>query len=161
MGTSAIPSRLRMLALALFAPSMILLCASCGSGKAARKPTIPVEGKVFWKNEKTPAVGALVVFRPLADANPETWPEGFPRGRVGADGSFKLTSYLENDGAPAGEYGVLIQWPLTAANQEENTEEESGEDRLDGVYNDPGQPRWRKHVKQGETDSKEFIFIIK
>src|SRR5262249_46886055 len=38
-----------------------------------------------------------------------------PVGRVGADGRFRLSTYLTGDGAPAGDYTVLVVWPGPAA----------------------------------------------
>jgi len=136
-------------------------CTSCGGSGKNRQKTYPVEGKVFWKNEKTPAVNAQVVFRPMGDAKPESWPEGFPRGTVGADGSFKLTSYVADDGAPLGEYGVLITWPNPVTKKSEEAEAGETDDRLEGTYSDGNAPRWRKQVKQENNDPKDFVFIIK
>jgi hypothetical protein len=136
-----------------------LVCTSCGAGKTRQK-TYPVEGKVFWQNEKTPAANALVFFRPAGEPKPEEWPDGYPRGTVGADGTFKLTSQRADDGAPAGEYGVLIMWPKNAPKSDDDEAPDS-EDRLDGAYNDPKAPRWRKQVKQEHNDPKDFVFIIK
>jgi len=141
-----------------------LSCASCGPA-TARKPTFPVEGKVYWKNDKTPAAQALVVFRPVADDRPESWPDGFPRATVGRDGSFKLMTYAEADGAPAGEYAVLVTWPRTTAKApaEDQDPESSGdgEDRLQGAYGNHAQPRWTKQVSAGPNDPRDFIFIIR
>jgi len=62
-----------------------------------------VTGKVLV--EGTPAEGANVVFHPL---DPKQ--EVKPRGAVGADGTFKLTTYLPGDGAPSGDYKVTVEW---------------------------------------------------
>ncbi|MCI0682696.1 MAG: hypothetical protein L0Y71_11375 [Gemmataceae bacterium] len=153
---SKVSRLLPVLTLALAA----LTCASCGSG-TTRQKTYPVAGKVLWKSDKTPAINALVVFRPTGDAKPEAWPEGFPRGTVGADGSFKLTSYVAGDGAPAGEYGVLITWPRAGAAEDEESEAPESEDRLDGAYSNPNAPAWRKQVKPENNDPKDFTFILK
>ena len=143
---------------AVLVASAAVFCSSCGDGKV-RKATVPVEGKVFWKSEKTPAVHAQVVFRPKGDPKPEDWPDGFPRATVGADGSFKLTTYQNHDGAPEGEYDVLLHWPLKKRAQKEEDEERPGEDRLEGRYTDT--PHWQKRVAPGNQDPKEFIFILK
>ena len=135
-----------------------VVCTSCGSGKTQKK-TYPVEGKVFWRSEKTPATHAMVIFRPAGDPKPEEWPDGYPRGTVGADGTFKLTSHVPDDGAPAGDYGVLIIWPKNPPKSEDEEAPES-EDRLDGTYSDANAPRWRKQVKDN-NDPKDFVFIIK
>jgi hypothetical protein len=148
---------------ASYATVAVLACASCDSAKS-RKATFPVEGKLFWKTEKTPAARALVVFRPVKDDRPEMWPDGFPRGAVGADGSFKLTTYTQDDGAPEGEYAVLVTWPRTSARGGEDADPEDGgdeaEDRLQGAYNNSAQPRWTKHVKN-VNDPKDFALVIR
>jgi hypothetical protein len=77
-----------------------LLCAllsGCGSGLH------PVEGKVVWK-DGTPAkelAGGQVVFD-LPEKKLSA------RGVIREDGTFRLTSLNPDDGAPAGDYKVLI-----------------------------------------------------
>jgi hypothetical protein len=69
-----------------------------------RKPTQPARGKVLF--EGRPVAGAEVVLQsqvkepraPRADAV------------TGADGSFILSTYTADDGAPVGEYAVTIVW---------------------------------------------------
>jgi hypothetical protein len=151
-------SRMMRSAPSLLTLTACLMCSACGDGKT-RKPTFPVEGKVFWQSEKKPAVHAQVIFHSLTDAKPESWPDGFPRGAVAADGSFKLSTYEPGDGAPAGEYAVLIRWPSAVAKDE--TQETRGEDRLEGQFSDPDNARWKKQVKPGDNDPKDFIFIIR
>ena len=50
------------------------------------------------------AVGATVVFQP-ANSGPESL---MPSGVVGADGTFTLKTPQHGDGAPAGDYVVLV-----------------------------------------------------
>jgi hypothetical protein len=63
----------------------------------------PVEGQVTWKDGRpaTDIAGSLVFFE---NATKKTT----SRGSIQPDGSFKLTTNKENDGAPAGEHTVLI-----------------------------------------------------
>lgn len=73
-------------------------CAGCsGSG------VYPVEGQVTWKDGRPASdiAGSLVFFE---NAEKKTT----SRGSIQPDGSFKLTTDKENDGAPAGEHTVLI-----------------------------------------------------
>ena len=72
-----------------------------GAPVYARKPTQPAQGKVLFDGQ--PVAGAQVVLLslskgPSADAV------------TGADGSFILSTYTANDGAPAGEYAVTLVW---------------------------------------------------
>lgn len=145
---------------AVLSAVLALLCCSCGAGKA-RKPTHPVEGRVYWKDRKTPATNALVVFRPVKGDSSDEWAAGFPRGRVGPDGFFKLTTDGERDGAPAGEYVVLIQWPRSAVPEGGRLEEAGDEDRLGGAYSDVRNPRWRRQVNEAGNDPNDFVFVLK
>lgn len=76
----------------------------CDDGRVAR---YPVSGTVLVDGQ--PAAGAIVIFCPV-----ETSPEAErlrPAGRTDATGKFKLTTIDPNDGAPAGKYKVMVQWP--------------------------------------------------
>src|SRR5262245_20773626 len=109
---------------ALAAVLVVVLWSGCGP---KRKPVYPVHGQVFVAG--LPAEGALVIFLPIDDPDPQA-PK--PSGKVGADGSFTLSSYVLQDGAPAGEYGVTILWfvPDLSVNP-------SAPDKLQGRYADP------------------------
>src|SRR5205809_954396 len=108
---------------------------------ACRKAVIILDGapvcmEAGWRRCESltkPAEGALVILRPQQDANPDDWSAGFPRANVGADGKFEVGTYGDNDGAPAGDYIVLVSW--IAPNPQ--NEEASGPDRLGGRYSDP------------------------
>lgn len=76
----------------------------CGDGRVAR---YPVFGAVHVDGQ--PAAGAIVVFCPT-----ETSPEAErlrPAGRTDVAGNFKLTTIDPDDGAPAGTYKIMVQWP--------------------------------------------------
>src|SRR5262245_46209932 len=88
-------SRLRSLLRVL----IVVLLTSCGSD--GRRPVFPVSGHVVFEGKPTP--DALVIFHPVNDPDPLA---PHPLTRVAADGSFSLTTYAMNDGAPAGEYKV-------------------------------------------------------
>jgi hypothetical protein len=84
-----------------FLLGFLLFLASC----SGRRAVYPVSGKVFF--EGYPCKGARVQFFPKEQA--ETNPIA-PSGLVGDDGSFKLTTYVFGDGAPAGSYSVTVFW---------------------------------------------------
>jgi 3',5'-cyclic AMP phosphodiesterase CpdA len=73
-----------------------------GAPEYNRKPTQPVSGKVFFEGKSV--AGAVVTLHSTAK---ESRP---PRsdGRTDATGSFTLSTYTANDGAPSGEYHVTI-----------------------------------------------------
>jgi hypothetical protein len=91
--------RIALTVLALVA----LVVASCAKGDG-RKPTVQVTGKVLLPDGK-PAEHATVVFHPVNAVGAEVK----PRGKVGPDGSYRLTTYEGEDGAPAGEYQVTVE----------------------------------------------------
>ncbi len=124
---------------ALFGVLLALGCSACGGGED-QKPVFPVSGQVFVK--KQPAVGALVVFTPVRDADSKLWPKGYPRGTVQKDGSFRLTTYKTDDGAPVGEYAVTVVWGKPLPGKEEEV------DHLAGRYADPKASRIRVQVKE-------------
>jgi hypothetical protein len=84
----------------VLAGSLALFALSCSSGPKL----YPVKGYVY--HGETPAEGANVVFH-LKDAPPNTPTSS---GTVQSDGSFQLSTYPHGDGAPPGEYVVLVTW---------------------------------------------------
>jgi hypothetical protein len=99
----------RTLSLRLLAGGLSLGVLLLGASCSGRKTVYPVTGKVLF--EGRPAVGAVVQFHPRdqADTKPLV-----PTGQVGADGSFRLTTYTHEDGAPAGRYAVTVFWGVPA-----------------------------------------------
>lgn len=102
---------------------------------AGRRPVYPVEGRLLI--EGVPAANAQVAFHPAGDADP-TAPR--PTGHTGPDGTFRLTTYTANDGAPAGEYVVTVVWPNDAIPVDECASPVT-HDRLNGHYADPAARR--------------------
>jgi hypothetical protein len=84
----------------------VALAASSGCGDGGLVPLVPVEGQVFWRDR--PVADALVMLHPRT--NDPRIERMNPRGRTDAEGKFKLKTYDDNDGAPAGEYAVTIFW---------------------------------------------------
>jgi len=108
----------------------LVILSGCGDGKIAR---YPVTGTVLVDGQ--PADGALVVFVP--EKSSEEAKQKRPTGFADASGSFQLTTIDKNDGAPAGEYKVLIMWPQkTQASSDESGQRRGklGPDRLKGRY---------------------------
>jgi hypothetical protein len=127
---------------ALFVLLTALVTPSCSStDKANQKPVHPVRGEVLL-NEK-PAVGAFVLFVPVNE--PAENPDPRPRGTVGPDGSYTLSTYGENDGAPAGDYLVAV-W----------MDDPDQGDKLKGRYRDPGQSKLKATVKEGSNEIPTF-----
>jgi len=83
--------------------AMLVAFGGCSSEK--RVPVFPVSGKVSFKGAAP--TGAQVVLHPVGSKEPT---EVAPTATVKDDGSFALTSYEPDDGAPAGDYVAVIQW---------------------------------------------------
>jgi hypothetical protein len=89
-------------------PIAIILAAVAGCTPSNRQKVYPVSGAIFLNGE--PAVGARVFFSPAEDpANPRALR---PFAIVENDGSFRLTTYTKYDGAPAGDYVVIVTWSI-------------------------------------------------
>jgi hypothetical protein len=73
-----------------------------GSWGSRRRTTYVTEGVVMYLGK--PAVGARVTLFPETKGKDRY----YPTGKVGPDGSFKLTTYSQDDGAPEGRYKVTI-----------------------------------------------------
>ncbi len=121
---------------------LALTLASCANG---RKPVVPVRGKVFLGGK--PADGALVVFNPVGDKDPNAVR---PQGTVGSDGAFEMTTYKENDGAPPGEYSVTFVWLL------ENPKTKKEWSPLPTRYMDPEKSGVRVTINEGTNDLQPF-----
>jgi hypothetical protein len=82
---------------------VVLLPMAC----SGRTKVYRVTGRVLFQGR--PAAGAVVQFHP-EDASDKNLL--VPQGQVGPDGSFKLTTYRHDDGAPAGHYAVSVFWAV-------------------------------------------------
>lgn len=90
---------------ALAAVLAVFTMAGGCSRKDDRVIVYPVSGKVTVLGEVPE--GALVVFYPAQSAGES---EVRPSGKVKQDGSFRLTTFDADDGAPSGDYVATIQW---------------------------------------------------
>jgi hypothetical protein len=75
---------------------------------SANKRVYPVSGKVLFEGK--PAAGAIVKFYAVDPADKKDGRTVVPQAIVDDDGSFRLTTYSSEDGAPAGKYTVSIFW---------------------------------------------------
>jgi len=85
----------------------LVLLTGCGSNDGV----YPVNGRVTW-TDGTAAVelAESTVELQSADDAPKRFS---PRGEVQADGTFQLRTHKPNDGAPAGNYRVIVMPKLT------------------------------------------------
>jgi hypothetical protein len=80
----------------------LVAVSGCGDGR-----TYPVQGKVVYLEDGSPFPGGLIVFDPVDESMPRVG----PRGEIQPDGSFRISTYRDEDGAPEGTYRVLIVPP--------------------------------------------------
>jgi hypothetical protein len=119
---------------------ILLVAGGCGGDGG---PTIyPVSGKVLVDGK--PAVKALITFHPMSGPKDQA----IPYAETGADGTFRPSTRLTGDGAPAGEYALTILWPEVKI---DHGEEISGRDRLGGRYANAGDSNLKLTIKEGEN----------
>ncbi len=140
------PFSQRVNRIAVAAALCLCLAACSGESGLPKKICYPTKGQLFVKSQ--PAAGALVILRPQDEANLDEWFAGFPHGQVAADGSFELETYGEKDGAPAGNYVVLVTWP---ASSEPGNDEAPTVDRLAGRYAEPSTSQFKATVDAAPT----------
>jgi hypothetical protein len=120
------------------------LC-SCGSGDG-RKPTFAVTGQVL--DGSKPVANATVVLHPVNESGSDV---AKPRGTTKPDGTFTLTTYDGNDGAPAGEYRVTIEQWLAGR------PDEGPSSRLPVKFAKPETSGLTATVTAGPTELKPFV----
>jgi hypothetical protein len=132
-------ARLALLPVALF-------CCSCGPSNA-RKPVYPVHGTVFLDGK--PLGRALLVFHPI-DGEEQNSPH--PVATAMEDGSFEATTYDADDGAPAGEYAVTVEWRRPATEQDTGPPPNS----LPARYAKPSTSGLKARVAEGPNELQPF-----
>lgn len=109
------------------------LLGGCGG----KMPVVPLTGRVTYQGQAAPFVN--VEFHPTDSGLREK--KIIPVGTTKKDGSFTLTTYDMEDGAPEGEYKVALYWPGLAPGQVYNPEDPEsrpeGADRFQGRYANP------------------------
>lgn len=117
----------------------LLTCLGCGENWQAE--THPAGGQLRVNGE--PAAGAVVELHSKSEAvdvrNSRPW------AIVQADGSYTLSTYESGDGAPIGQYVVVVRWPPDVS-------QPSLADRLGGAYARPEKSLWTVTVGEGENE---------
>jgi hypothetical protein len=122
--------------------------SGCGEKGLALYPvhgSVNVDGKA--------AGGVMVIFCPVGGSEKvqKTRPFGFTE----SDGKFELTTDKKADGAPAGDYKVVAQWPAKSSGNSDNSRSTGG-DRLQGRYINLEKSQITVTVKQGPNDVPPF-----
>src|SRR5262245_31747033 len=136
-------------AVALTLAALTLTLPACGNG---RKPVYPVRGRILVDGQ--PAPDAVVMFHPTFD-DPD---RVMPFGQADADGHFVLSSYVNGDGAPPGEYIVTFEWRERSGLLKNNIE---GPDRLKGRYYDAKKSNLRITVEKKKHELPPFELTSK
>lgn len=123
----------------LLAAACLPLCAGCGEDWQAE--TYPAHGRIAINGE--PPAGAIVELRSV-HAQPDVR-DSRPWGVVDAEGRFVLSTYEAGDGAPRGEYKVIIRWPPDVT-------QPSLADRLGGAYATSDKSQWSVSIEEGENE---------
>jgi hypothetical protein len=80
--------------------------------------------------------------------------EGIPSAETNESSEFKLQSYVPDDGAPDGDYKVMVVWlelpPPNALGVFDQ------KDRLGGRYSDPEKSKLTAHVERGGGEIRPF-----
>jgi hypothetical protein len=125
--------------------TLALGCGSCGDADDGRPPVFPAQGRIVVGGR--PADHALVILVPTGTAGD---PSLRPSGRCDAEGRFRLGTYAADDGAPAGEYAVLIRWSRRLSGPRDDPD--MGPDRLGGRGLDSINPPARVTIMPGAND---------
>jgi len=88
-----------------------------GCGDGDRLPTAPVTGKVLFEGK--PLGNAEIWLVPTSEAVKSAKITIRPYARTNDEGAFTMTSYLVDDGAPLGDYAVMVLPALPKAGTEE------------------------------------------
>jgi hypothetical protein len=135
------------------AAQIMLLCMwGCTSEQALE--VYPVKGQVYFQSQ--PAAGAMVILQPSSDLDnhPAFARLGFPHAQVENDGTFQMTTYAWNDGAPPGNYVVSVTWPVMGPHQDPERTQlvEVHPDRLQGAFANPTDPKFKVTIQKQPTE---------
>ena len=97
---------------------------------------------------KAPASGSQVVFQPVGGVTPD---KPAATGTVAEDGTYSLSTHPYGDGAPEGDYIVIITKYAEDARQQTNAQSQ-----LPGKYADPSQTPLKATVKAGDNQIPTF-----
>ena len=85
----------------------VLVVVLAGCGKKGWLETYPVKGTVLVDGKA--AKGATVSFHPKEAMGDKPY---LPTGQTNENGEFTLSTFVTDDGAPAGEYDVTVVWSV-------------------------------------------------
>lgn len=119
--------------------AVVLLSFGCEGNKGPR--VYPVKGRVILNGQ--PAANVRVMFHP---EQPWEGTMSVPAAWTEADGTFTLTTFSANDGAPAGDYRVVLEVPEYRTNKGE------GPNRMPDPYSNYQTTPLKAHVDPQPND---------
>jgi hypothetical protein len=120
-----------------------LVLTGCRRPPFERVSVYPVSGQLFIRGK--PAANAKIQFHSLDDVAIDHLR---PHAIVEADGSYRLTTFVTGDGAPAGLYAVTVTWPAAPKRRFDP----EGPDQLKGRYVDSRRPLRKVVIAPGGLD---------
>lgn len=110
---------------------------------------VPVSGKVTVNGAPAPKGPIRVMMIPTGsqlETKPGQEVAATPSALAWTDGSFKITTYASNDGAPPGEYKLVFSAPTFTLTRGYDYSEEG--DQLKGAFSDPEKSEHTVKVEQ-------------
>jgi hypothetical protein len=95
--------------------ALYLFVSGGASGQARRVAVFPAQGLASYEGK--PLASASIFLHPIGVKEP-VFP--LPRATANADGSYVIGTYGRDDGAPAGEYQITVQWFAKVNDPEKN-----------------------------------------
>jgi hypothetical protein len=132
------------MAVRLWCLAPVVVAAVGCAGGSDQATVYPVRGKVVYDGK--PAAGVKVYFNPAEGPRAPGVPAN-PSAVTGPDGTFSLTTLTDGDGAPEGNYQVILLWPAEG----EEGGDVGGPDRLLGWY-EASRSKLSVTVKPGDND---------
>lgn len=120
---------------------LLIIALLVGCQQESSLPVYPVSGTLTINGE--PARGAILGFHPTQGDLDKRGT--IPAGKVKEDGTFVVSTFDIEDGAPAGEYAVTVFWPQFPSR------DDPGDDRMRGKFALPAKPSTTVIITEGDN----------
>jgi hypothetical protein len=144
------PRRMAVAAIAILTVSGLCSCSKAKKQLEVKGslPVHPVKGTLLMDGKPVPQ--ASLIFFPVNDF-PKGAAKTLPHARTTDDGTFQVTTYRGNDGAPAAEYRVTVSWKGPAQGVSADKVDELPE-KLPKIFQNSHQTKLVAVIKEGEND---------
>lgn len=124
-------------------PVLLLFLFLTGCSSSGGSATCyPLKGTVLY--QKQPLEEAQITLHPVSGTITP-----LPTAITNKDGSFVVTTWSADDGAPEGDYTVTVTWKQLVLQGEEKTR--SGKNLLPAIYSDPKRTPLKCKIQAGEN----------